>query len=66
MEMTVTGIEALTVSPTFNTRYNDDAPKISPSTVPTTSGSTESSRIDVDGAMYGLNGAGPSFIGLVR
>jgi hypothetical protein len=32
--MTATGIEALTVSPTFKTRYSEEAPKMTPSTVP--------------------------------
>jgi hypothetical protein len=35
IEMTATGIEALTVRPTFSTRYSDDAPKIMPRIVPT-------------------------------
>src|SRR3569832_1440628 len=33
-EMTATGIEALTVRPTFSTRYNDEAPKMIPKMVP--------------------------------
>jgi hypothetical protein len=49
--MTATGIDALTVMPTFNTRYREDAPKIRPSTAPTTSGSTVSSRIVVAAGM---------------
>ncbi len=38
IEITATGIEALTVSPTFNTKYNEDAPNTTPSTVPAKSG----------------------------
>jgi len=34
IEITATGIEALTVKPTFNTRYSDEAPKTIPSSVP--------------------------------
>ena len=34
MAMTATGIEALTVRPTFSTRYSDDAPKIMPRMTP--------------------------------
>jgi hypothetical protein len=42
--MTATGIEALTVSPTFKTKYNDDAPKTTPRNVPMISGRIVSSR----------------------
>ena len=35
IEITATGMEALTVSPTFSTRYSDDAPNTTPSSVPT-------------------------------
>ena len=44
IEITATGIEALTVSPTFSTRYNDEAPKTIPRIVPTISGRIVSSR----------------------
>jgi hypothetical protein len=44
MEMTATGIDALTVSPTFNTRYSEEAPKMTPSTVPTRTPRIVSSR----------------------
>src|SRR5260221_14274432 len=37
IDRTATGIDAETVSPTFNTRYIDDAPKTMPSSAPTTS-----------------------------
>jgi hypothetical protein len=47
IEMTATGIEALTVRPTFSTKYSDDAPKIAPSNVPTMSGSTVNSGMMV-------------------
>ena len=43
IEITATGIEALTVSPTFNTRYSEDAPNTTPSTVPAMSGTSVSS-----------------------
>ena len=39
-----TGIEALTVSPTFSTRYKDEAPKTMPNTVPMIKGIGVSSR----------------------
>src|SRR6266481_2649643 len=39
IEITATGIEALTVSPTLRTRYKDDAPKTIPRRVPTSRGS---------------------------
>ena len=35
IEITATGIDALTVSPTFRTRYSDEAPKMMPRIVPT-------------------------------
>ena len=35
--ITATGIEALTVSPTFRTRYSDEAPNTMPSTTPISS-----------------------------
>jgi hypothetical protein len=53
MEMTATGIEALTVNPTFSTRYSDDAPNTIPRNVPTISGKTVSSRILTPAGMYG-------------
>ncbi len=51
MEMTATGIDALTVRPTFKTRYKEEAPKTMPSTVPRMRPRTDSSRITVAGAM---------------
>src|SRR5438128_3176149 len=53
MEMTATGIDALTVNPTLRTRYNDDAPKIAPRIVPMITGRTVSSRSSVAAGMYG-------------
>jgi hypothetical protein len=47
IEITATGIEAETVSPTFRTRYSDEAPKMIPKSVPTISGSGVSSRMFV-------------------
>ena len=44
--------------PTFSTRYSDDAPKIMPMRVPTTTGSGVSSRSLVPAGMYGSKGAG--------
>src|SRR6185503_19793472 len=52
-EMTATGIEALTVMPTFNTRYSDDAPKIIPSTAPVMTARAVNSRITVAGEIKG-------------
>ena len=43
IEITATGMDALTVSPTFNTRYNDDAPNTIPRRVPMISGSSVNS-----------------------
>ncbi len=43
MESTATGIEALTVRPTFSTRYMLEAPKTMPSSAPTASGTGVSS-----------------------
>ncbi len=43
--MTATGMEALTVMPTFSTRYSDDAPKMMPSMRAHGYGNRVSSRI---------------------
>src|SRR5688572_19578366 len=56
IEMTATGIEALTVSPVFSTRYSEDAPKIIPSTVPTTRLRAVNSGIFTEAGMYGSKG----------
>jgi hypothetical protein len=53
--MTATGIEALTVKPTFSTSHNDDAPKTIPSNVPTINGNGVSSRICAAAGIYGRN-----------
>jgi hypothetical protein len=45
IEITATGIEALTVSPTLRTRYSDEAPNTMPRRVPMISGRGVSSRI---------------------
>src|SRR5262245_54184238 len=60
MLMTATGIEALTVKPTFNTKYSDDAPKMTPRIVPKTTLLIVSSRRLVSGAMYGSNAGASS------
>jgi len=52
-EMTATGIEALTVRPTFSTRYSDDIPKIIPRKVPMIRARTVNSFITVSGRMKG-------------
>jgi hypothetical protein len=52
-EMTATGIDALTVSPTFKTRYSDDAPKITPRIAPVTTARTVNSRIETSAGMKG-------------
>ena len=58
IEITATGIDALTVSPTLSTRYSEDAPKIAPSSVPRINGSTVSSGRFDSGGMYDSNGGG--------
>src|ERR1700737_1460641 len=52
-EMTATGIDALTVKPTFRVRKSEDAPKTIPRNVPVRSARQESSRIRVSGVMNG-------------
>src|SRR6267142_786696 len=54
-EMTATGIDALTVRPTFKTRYSDDAPNITPKIAPTTTARTVSSFTYASGGTYGRN-----------
>jgi hypothetical protein len=58
MAMTATGIDALTVSPTFSTRYSDDAPKIMPSTVPMIRARQVSSGRLLEAGIYGLTAGG--------
>ena len=53
IEITATGIDALTVSPTLSTRYSDDAPKIIPRIVPTKTPRKVNSLITVLLGMYG-------------
>jgi len=53
--MTATGIDALTVKPTFNTSYSDEAPKITPRIAPTITARTVNSGIDACGGTYGRN-----------
>src|SRR5437762_13127042 len=55
IEITATGIEALTVSPTFKTKYSDDAPNTIPSSVQMISGSGVNSRKRTFAGMYGRN-----------
>jgi hypothetical protein len=57
MEITATGIDALTVRPTLSTKYSDDAPNTIPSRVPTSNERIVSSGKMVPAAMYGA-GAG--------
>src|ERR671912_541374 len=66
IEITATGIEALTVRPTFKTRYSEDAPKMIPSNVPTIRARGVNSSIATLGGMngrkfvrYGLSGFQP-------
>src|ERR1700733_13517820 len=55
IEITATGIDALTVSPTFKTRYSDEAPNTIPNNVPTMSGSTDNSLRCASAGMNGRN-----------
>ena len=64
IEITATGIEALTVSPTFKTKYSDDAPNTIPSSVPMISGSSVNSRKRTFAGMYGRKLARNGFAGL--
>ena len=54
IESTATGMEALTVKPTFSTRYMLEAPKRMPSSVPTISGTGVSSGMSCSAGMNGL------------
>jgi len=56
IEITATGIEALTVNPTFNARYSDEAPKRIPSSVPTITARNVNSRRT---AWAGMKGTKP-------
>ena len=56
--ITATGIDALTVNPTFSTRYSDEAPKIMPRIVPMTSARQVSSGNCADAGMYGWTAGG--------
>src|ERR1041385_6971906 len=53
IEITATGIEALTVKPVFSTRYRDEALKIIPNTVPIISGNRVNSGNTTLAGMYG-------------
>ena len=57
IEMTATGIEALTVSPTLSTRYSDEAPNTMPRSVPSSTERTENSGRLLGAGMYEANGA---------
>lgn len=70
MESTATGMDALTVNPTFSTRYSDDAPKIIPRIVPVircghvSSGKlAEAGMNDLKFAASGLVGRAPTMSG---
>ena len=65
IEMTATGIDALTVRPTFSTRYSDDAPNTMPRIVPTRTGRNVSSRMFRSAGMYGSNGTAVGLSGAV-
>ena len=62
-EITATGIEALTVRPTFKTRYSEDAPKTTPNNAPSTTARTVSSGMDAVGETYGRKLALPLGVG---
>src|ERR1044072_625569 len=64
IEITATGMEALTVSPTFSTRYKDEAPKMMPRTVPMMRGRIVSSRNLTPAGMYGRKVARKGLSGL--
>src|SRR5229473_1525229 len=64
IEITATGIEALTVKPVFKTRYSDEAPNTIPSSVPMISGSGVNSRKRTFAGMYGRKLARNGFAGL--
>ena len=48
-------LTALTVSPTFKTKYSEEAPNTTPKIVPTMSGTSVSSGKFAEAGMYGLN-----------
>src|SRR5713226_9053093 len=64
IEITATGIEALTVKPTFKTKYSEDAPNTIPSSVPMISGNIVNSRSFTDAGIYGRKLARNGFAGL--
>src|SRR5215212_4020211 len=64
IEITATGIDALTVSPTLSTRYNDEAPKMTPRIVPIIRGSALSSGKRTDAGMNGRKDAANGLVGL--
>ena len=64
IEITATGMDALTVSPTLSTRYSDDAPKTIPSSVQMMRGNGVSSRSRAPGGINGRKLARIGFVGL--
>src|ERR1043166_7624051 len=58
IDSTAIGTDADTVSPTFSTRYSDDAPKMKPSTAPTSLAGQVNSGGDSVGGTNGSCGAG--------
>jgi len=63
IESTATGIDALTVNPTFSTRYMLEAPNRIPSSVPTINGTGVSSGMSFSAGTNGLCSAISSDIG---
>ncbi len=58
IESTATGIDAETVMPTFSTRYSEEAPKMIPSTAPTTTAGKVNSGMHAIGHIGLVRGAG--------
>jgi hypothetical protein len=54
MDSTATGMEALTVIPTFRARYSEEAPKTIPSKAPTSRGTMVNSGIVWEAEIKGL------------
>ena len=63
IEITATGMDALTVNPTLRTRYRDDAPKTIPRSVPVIKCGHVSSGNCTEDGMNGLKLAASGFVG---
>ena len=59
IDSTATGIDADTVMPTLSTRYSDEAPKMMPSTAPTSTAGQVNSGITTLSGTCGSCGTGP-------